>query len=110
MSPSLSSLALVVVALSVLFVWVFRHATVAREFQSFGLGDLTRAAVGAVKIALATLMLAGLWFPVLVPASALSMGVMMAAAQYFHAKAGSPFLRRLPSLGLLALCILLALR
>jgi hypothetical protein len=38
------------------------------------------------------------------------MGVMMAAAQYFHAKAGSPFVRRLPSLGLLALCILLALR
>jgi uncharacterized membrane protein YkgB len=109
-SPHLYSLAQVVVAVSVLFVWVFRQANIAREFHSFGLGDLTRSAVGAFKVALATLLLAGLWFPVLVLASSVLMGLMMAAAQFFHARAGSPWVKRLPSLGLLALCVLLACR
>ena len=110
MSPRFYSLTQVVVAVSVLFVWVFRQANIAREFQSFGLSDLTRSAVGAFKIALATLLLAGLWFPVLVFASAVLMGLMMVAAQFFHAKTGSPWVKRLPSLGLLALCVLLACR
>jgi len=109
-NPLIYSLAQVIVAVSVLVVWVFRHANVAREFQSFGLGDLTRSAVGAFKIALATLLLAGLWFPVLVFASSALMGLMMLAAQFFHARAGSPWVRRLPSLVLLGLCVLLACR
>ena len=110
MSPHFYSLTQVVVAVSVLFVWVFREAHIVSEFQSFGLSDLTRSAVGAFKIALATLLLAGLWFPVLVFASAVLMGLMMVAAQFFHAKTGSPWVKRLPSLGLLALCVLLACR
>lgn len=104
------SLAQVLVAVSVLFVWVFRQANIAKEFQSFGLGELTRSMVGAFKIALATLLLVGLWFPVLVFASSLLMGLMMIAAQFFHARAGSPWVKRLPSLVLLGLCVLLACR
>lgn len=110
MNPLFYSLAQVVVAVSVLFVWVFRQANIAGEFQSFGLGDLTRSAVGAFKIALATLLLAGLWFPVLVLASSSLMGLMMVAAQFFHARAGSPWVRRFPSLVLLGLCVFLACR
>ncbi len=109
-NPLVYSIVQVLVAVSVLFVWVFRQANIVRDFQSFGLGDLTRSMVGAFKIALATLLLAGLWFPVLVFASSVLMGLMMVAAQFFHAKAGSPWVRRIPSLVLLGLCVLLACR
>lgn len=110
MNPVFYSAAQVIVALSVFFVWVFRYANIVREFQGFGLSELVRSAVGAFKIALATLLLVGLWFDVLIFASALLMGLMMVAAQCFHAKAGSPLVKRLPSLGLLVLCVFIATR
>ena len=45
-----------IVAISVLFVWVFRFHNVEKEFKQFGLSITIRSAVGASKIALATLL------------------------------------------------------
>jgi len=44
-----------IVSISVLFVWVFRFHNVEKEFKQFGLSVTIRSAVGASKIALATL-------------------------------------------------------
>ena len=38
------------VAISVVYVWVFRYHNVLKEFEQFGLGDTTRNLVGASKI------------------------------------------------------------
>jgi len=102
------SLLQIAVAVSVFFVWTFRFHNVIKDFNQFGLSDLARSLVGASKIALATLLFAGVWYPSLVLVPAILMGVFMLSAQYFHFKASNPFIKRLPSLILLVLSALIA--
>jgi len=106
---NLLSLAQLVVALSVAYVWIFRYDNVVKEFKQFGLNELTRNIVGASKIAVATLLVAGIWYPSLVQISSVLMGLFMIAAQYFHFKIKNPFSKHLPSLLLLMLCAIIAL-
>ena len=106
---NLSSLAQMVLALSVAYVWIFRYDNVVKEFKQFGLNDITRNFVGASKIALATLLVAGIWHSSLVQIPAVLMGLFMISAQYFHFKIKNPFIKHLPSLLLLILCAIIAL-
>lgn len=98
----------ITVALSVAFVWIFRYHNVLTEFKQFGLSDVTRNLIGASKISLATLLIAGIWYPSLVFTSSILMGLFMVSAQYFHFKIKNPFVKHLPSLILLIFCLLIA--
>lgn len=93
----------VILGLSVAYVWVFRFDNVVKEFKQFGLSDVIRNFVGASKIALATMLIAGIWHSPLVQIAAILMGVFMIAAQFFHFKVKNPFIKHLPSLFLLIL-------
>jgi len=101
-------LAQVIVAISVAYVWIFRFDNVVKEFKQFGLSDLTRNLVGASKISLATLLVAGIWYSSLVFIPAILMGLLMIGAQYFHFKISNPFMKHLPSLILLVLSAFIA--
>lgn len=103
-----ASVAQVVVALSIIYVWVLRFANIVKEFHQYGLSDLTRTAVGDTKIALATLLVAGIWYPALVLVPALLMALLMLAAQYYHYKVHNPWVKCPPSLGLLLLSLFIA--
>lgn len=109
MEHILLSLMQITLGLSVAYVWVFRFHNVVAEFKQFGLSDLTRNMVGASKIALATLLIAGIWYSSLVQISAVIMGLFMIGAQYFHFQIKNPFIKRLPSLILLILSAIIAL-
>ena len=98
----------IVVALSIGFVWIFRFDNIVKEFKQYGLSDLTRNMVGAVKISMSTLLIAGIWYPALVPVAALVIAFLMLSAQFFHFKAGNPRQKHLPSLILLILCLFIA--
>jgi len=98
----------IAVAASVLFVWTFRFHNVLKEFSQFGLSDLTRNLVGASKISLATLLIVGVWYPAVVFAASILMGVFMVGAQYHHFKFKSPMIKRLPSLILMILSFSIA--
>jgi hypothetical protein len=106
---NLLSLAQLVLALSVAYVWIFRFHNVVKEFIQFGLNDTTRNFVGVSKIALSTLIVAGIWYPALVQIPAVLMGLFMISAQYFHFKIKNPFIKHLPSLILLILCAFIAI-
>lgn len=97
-------------SISVAYVWVFRFHNVLTEFKKFGLSDLTRNFVGATKISLATMLVVGIWYSSLVFIPSVLMGLFMIAAQYFHFKTRSPFIKHLPSLILLILCAFVALQ
>ena len=101
-------LAQLTVAISVAYVWIFRFDNVIKEFKQFGLSDLTRNMVGATKIALATLLVAGIWYSSLVFIPSVLMGLLMIGAQYFHFKISNPFIKHLPSLILLILSAFIA--
>jgi len=105
---NLSEIAQLIVAVSVVFVWVFRFDNIVKEFKQYGLSDLTRTIVGSAKIALATLLIAGIWYPSLVLIPALLMAFLMLSAQYFHFKVNNPWQKRMPSLILLLLCLFIA--
>jgi hypothetical protein len=104
----LINLSQITVAISVVYVWTFRFYNVLKEFEQFGLSDLTRNIVGAIKISLATLLVVGVWHPTLVLIPSILMGILMIGAQYFHFKIGNPFNKHLPSLILLILSSFIA--
>jgi fatty acid desaturase len=104
----LSSVAQIIVALSIGIVWIFRFDNIVKEFKQYGQSDLVRTLVGSAKIVLATLLVAGIWFPSLVLIPALLMAFLMLSAQYFHFKVKNPWQKHIPSLLLLALCIFIA--
>jgi len=102
-------LAQLTVAISVAYVWIFRFDNVVKEFKQFGLSDLSRNLVGATKISLATLLVAGIWYSSLVLIPSILLGLFMIGAQYFHFKISNPFIKHLPSLILLILSAFIAL-
>jgi hypothetical protein len=106
----LTKLIQMTLSISVAYVWVFRFHNVLTEFKKFGLSDLTRNFVGATKISLATMIVVGIWYSSLVFIPSVLMGLFMIAAQYFHFKTRSPFIKHLPSLILLILCAFVALQ
>ena len=103
-----SIIAQVIVALSIVYVWVFRFDNIVKEFNQYGLNNLTRSLVGSAKIASSTLLVAGIWYSDLVLIPALLIAFLMLSAQYFHFKVGNPWLKHLPSLFLLILCLFIA--
>lgn len=98
----------VVIAVSILTVWVFRFDNIVDEFKQYQLPDLVRNLVGALKISLATLLVAGIWYEKLVLVPALTMAALMLAAQAAHFKVKNPWSKHFPSLVLFLLCILVA--
>ncbi|GAA4009580.1 hypothetical protein GCM10022408_22120 [Hymenobacter fastidiosus] len=101
-------LAQLVIAFSIVIVWVFRFDNIVKEFRQYGLPDLVRNMVGAAKIALATLLVAGIWFPALVLVPALLMAFLMLCAQLAHIKVKNPWPKYVPSLLLLVLSLFVA--
>ena len=96
-----------IIAVSIIYVWVFRFSNIIVEFKQYKLSDLIRSAVGATKIVLATLLVTGIWYPSLVFIPSLVMGFLMLSAQYFHFNVKNPLPKYLPSFFLLLLCIFL---
>lgn len=104
----LSQICQVTVAISVLFVWIFRYHNVLKEFKQFGLSDITRNMVGSSKTILSSLLVVGIWHKELVLISSVLMALFMVAAQVFHFKVKNPFIKHLPSLILLLLSAYIA--
>jgi hypothetical protein len=108
MVPTLALAAQLIIAISIVIVWVFRFDNIVLEFKQYGLSTLTRSMVGAAKLVLATLLVVGVWYPALVLIPALLMALLMISAQYFHFKVNNPFQKRIPALFLLSLCLFVA--
>jgi hypothetical protein len=103
-----TNIAQVLVALSIAYVWIFRFDNIVKEFNQYGLSNLTRSIVGSAKIVLSTLLVAGIWYSDLVLIPALLIAFLMLSAQYFHFKAGNPWQKYIPSLLLLILSLFIA--
>lgn len=105
---NLSNSAQIVIALSVCFVWIVRFDNVVKEFKQYGIPDFARNLVGATKIALSTLLVAGIWYESLVLIPALLMAFLMVCAQVAHIRAKNPWPKFVPSFILLILSLMVA--
>ena len=102
-----TTLSQIIIAASILIVWVFRFDNIVIEFKQYGLSDLIRSLVGAAKIAMATLLIAGIWYPklILVPAGVIAF--LMLCALYAHFSVRNPMQKYLPAFSLLCLSLFL---
>ena len=87
-----------IVAISVLFIWIFRYENIVLEFKHYGYSDLLRNFVGASKISISTLLIVGVWYNEITIYASLSMAFFMFCAQLSHIKVKNPFSKFLPSL------------
>lgn len=98
----------IIISFSIVVVWVFRHENIVLEFKQYGLSNLLRNIVGALKISLATILVLGIWYHEFLFLSSLMMAFLMLCAQFFHFKAKNNWIKFLPSLSLFILCIFIA--
>jgi hypothetical protein len=103
-----TAVAQIVIAVSVAWVWIVRLPNVGREFEEYHIPDLIRNLVGASKIALGTLLVAGIWYPSLVLLSALLMAFLMVCAVLAHVRVHHAWQRSVPAVVLLALSLFVA--
>lgn len=104
----LSNCAQIIIMLSIAYVWIIRFDNIVEEFKQYRISDLIRNFVGASKIAISTLLIAGLWYPNLVLIPALMMAGLMLCAQAAHVKVKNPWTKFVPSFLLLVLSLFVA--
>ncbi len=79
------------------------------EFEEYGLSESTMYAVGAAKVSLAGLMLAGLAAPRLSRPASIGLAMFMLGAIGMHIKVGDSVKRYLPALSVFSLATVAAL-
>lgn len=99
----------IIVAFSVLYVWVLRYDVVVAEFAQFKLPDALRDVVGVLKISASAVLLGLAADQHLEVLAALTITAMMAAALIMHISVKNPVHKMLPSftLGLMSVVIVL---
>ena len=105
---NIAILAQLIIAIAILIVWVFRFDNIVVEFKQYDISDLVRSMVGASKIALATLLVVGVFYKEVVFISALLMAFLMVCAQIAHIKVKNPLSKYIPSFLLLILSLFVA--
>lgn len=108
-----------VIALGLLNVWLLRaqKATPYRgsnaknmreEFAAYGLPAWFMWAIGLLKVTLAVVLIAGLWFTSITRPAAAGLAMLMLGAVAMHLKVGDPLKKWLPATSLLILCLTVA--
>lgn len=109
-----------IVALGILNVWLLRSgkatayrgkgaSTLREEFAVYGLPFPIFCLVGVLKVGFALALLVSLWVPEVARPAAIGMGLLMVGAFLMHLKVKDPISKAVPSLLVLALCVVIAL-
>ena len=98
----------IIVAVSVLFIWIFRYDNIVIEFKHYGYSDLVRNFVGASKISISALLIMGVWYVEITVYASLAMAFFMLCAQLSHLKVKNPFIKFIPSLIFLIMSLFVA--
>ena len=78
------------------------------EFEEYGLSKTTMYAVGATKVSLAGMLLAGHRYPRLVPPASIGLAALMLGAIGMHIKVKDPIKRSLPAISVFGLSVVSA--
>ncbi|MCF7831898.1 MAG: DoxX family protein [Candidatus Pacebacteria bacterium] len=106
----------IILALGIYNVWLVRphRATEYRggganslraEFTAYGLPVWMMYAVGGIKLLVATGLIVGIWIPMLIPISAIVLGVMMLGAIFMHVKIKDSLKQTAPAIGMLVMSL-----
>lgn len=117
---TLISLFQVFIALGIFNVWLFRYAketnwrggtakNMKEEFLAYGLPVWFMVLIGFIKVSLATLLVIGIWVPVVTKPAAGILAILMLGAIFMHIKVKDPIKKSLPALCMFILSALVAL-
>ncbi len=110
----------IIIAIGIVNVWLLRYnksthwragqaKNMREEFQAYGLSPSFMMAIGFLKISLSTLLIAGLWWPLVTKPAAGALALLMMGAVSMHFKVKDPAKKSLPAFSLLALCVVVTL-
>ena len=110
----------IVIALGIFNVWILRFgkatsyrggaaSNMREEFAAYGLPPWSVYVIGALKLLLAGLLIAGVWVHPLTRPAAIGMAALMLGALAMHVKVKDPALKSLPALTMLALSAFVAI-
>lgn len=109
----------VVIPLGILNVWLLRFGkptewrggnatTMKEEFQVYGLPEWSVGVIGVLKVALAVLLLVGVWLPSVTQPAAVGLAILMLGAVAMHVKVKDPLKKSLPAFSILVLSLYVA--
>ena len=109
----------VIVGLSILNVWLVQSkkatrwrggdaTTIFEEFQVYGLPDWSVYVVGTLKVILAILLIAGIWYPELKFPAAVGLAILLTGSVTMHFKIGDPLIKSFPAGLFLVMCLIIA--
>jgi len=79
------------------------------EFRAYGLPGFAVYGIGFLKVSLATLIIIGIWVPVLTQPAAIILAILMLGAVSMHVKVKDPLRKSLPALIMFLLVAIVAL-
>jgi hypothetical protein len=97
----------ILVATSIYFVWVVRYDNIIKEFKEYGLPEWLRDLTGILKMTFAAMLLFGTQDNGLDVIGSLGIAGLMLCAQITHLRTGTAAFRRLPSLVLLTISLVI---
>jgi hypothetical protein len=108
----------VIVGISILNVWLVQNQkatrwrggdarTIFEEFKVYGLPGWSVYVVGTLKVILAVLLIAGIWYPELRSPAAGGLGILLAGSVSMHIKIGDPLIKSFPAGLFLAMCLVI---
>jgi len=106
----------VIVGLSILNVWLVRSnkstawrggdaKSISEEFRVYGLPEWMVWVVGSIKVALAVLLLASIYYTQYSDIAAYGIAIMMSGAVLMHLKIGDPIKKSFPAFSFLVLSL-----
>ena len=109
-----------IVAIGIYNVWLVRFGKSTKwrggsatdmksEFEAYGMPHWFMMVIGFTKVTLATLLIVGIGFPILVGPAALGLTSLMLGAIGMHIKVKDPLLKSLPAFTVFSLSLFLAL-
>jgi hypothetical protein len=108
----------VIIAVSIFNVWIVRFSKptswrggsakdMNQEFAAYGLPPWFLKVIGFLKLALAVLLIAGIFIPELLQPAAVGMAVLMLGAIAMHLKVKDPIIKSFPAFSFLVLSLIL---
>ncbi len=108
----------VIVGLSLLNVWLVQYnkptkyrggdaQNILEEFKIYGLPEWSCYVVGTIKVMLALLLIAGIWFPALKQPAALGLAILLAGSILMHVKIKDPLIKSFPAALFLLMCLVI---
>lgn len=109
----------IIVGVSILNVWLIQNkkptrwrggnaTTIFEEFKVYGLPGWSVYVIGTIKVILAVLLIAGIWYPDLTSTAAVGLGMLLAGSVAMHIKIGDSMIKSFPAALFLSMCFIIA--